>query len=39
MVQSLTYKNPINGRYYNPNEILNIEEPIDPNTGDKLEVI
>lgn len=37
MVQGITYKNPITGKYI-PKEQVNLENPTDPNTGDSLEV-
>ncbi|MEL7039006.1 MAG: leucine--tRNA ligase [Cyanobacteria bacterium J06592_8] len=37
MVQGLTYKNPITGKYI-PSANVNPEDPKDPQTGEKLEV-
>ena len=37
MVQGLTYKNPQTNKYI-PSANINRDEPIDPETGDKLEV-
>ncbi len=37
MVKALTYKNPKTGKYINANNVSDIESPIDPKTGDKLE--
>ena len=37
MVQSLTYKNPQTNKYI-PSANVNRDEPIDPETGDKLDV-
>ncbi|MGF1567690.1 MAG: leucine--tRNA ligase [Nodosilinea sp.] len=38
MVQSITYKNPKTGRYVPLDEIANPNQPVDPQTGDTLEV-
>ncbi|MEM9136877.1 MAG: leucine--tRNA ligase, partial [Cyanobacteria bacterium P01_F01_bin.42] len=38
MVQSITYKNPETGKYIAPDNISNPDNPVDPDTGDKLEV-
>ncbi len=38
MVQSTTYKNPKTGKYIAPATVLDINNPIDPATGDLLEV-
>jgi leucyl-tRNA synthetase len=38
MVQSTTYKNPQTGKYIAPGSIANTVNPIDPATGDALEV-
>lgn len=37
MVQGLTYKNPVTGKYI-PSADVNPEDPKDPKTGDKLQV-
>ena len=37
MVQGLTYKNPTTGKYI-PSSQVNSTNPVDPETGDKLEV-
>jgi leucyl-tRNA synthetase len=37
MVQGLTYKNPVTGKYI-PSADMNPEDPKDPETGDKLQV-
>lgn len=37
MVQGITYKNPKTGKYISPNQV-NIDEPKDPKTGDRLQV-
>ncbi len=37
MVQGLTYKNPVTGKYI-PSANVNPEDPKDPETGEKLEV-
>ncbi len=37
MVQGITYKNPVTGKYI-PFSEVNAEDPKDPETGDKLEV-
>ncbi|MGD1950633.1 MAG: leucine--tRNA ligase [Leptolyngbyaceae cyanobacterium] len=38
MVQAMTYKNPITGKYIAPGDIVDLTNPIDPNTGDPLQV-
>ena len=38
MVQGVTYKNPQTGRYIPASEVLDINEPKDPLTGDALDV-
>jgi leucyl-tRNA synthetase len=38
MVQSTTYKNPITGKYISPTVVIDPLNPIDPDTGDVLEV-
>jgi leucyl-tRNA synthetase len=37
MVQGVTYKNTVTGKYVPPTKV-NAENPVDPETGDKLEV-
>ncbi len=37
MVQAVTYKNPSTGKYIPPTQV-NAKEPVDPKTGEKLEV-
>ncbi|MEM6840533.1 MAG: leucine--tRNA ligase, partial [Cyanobacteria bacterium P01_C01_bin.120] len=37
MVQNITYKNPKTGKYIPIDQITNIDNPVDPNTGDLLE--
>lgn len=37
MVQGITYKNPKTGKYIPPEQV-NIDEPKDPETGDRLQV-
>ncbi|MEP0915641.1 leucine--tRNA ligase [Leptolyngbya sp. DQ-M1] len=39
MVQGRTYKNPTTGKYVLPAEIKDATNPIDPATGEKLEVV
>ncbi|WP_320664492.1 leucine--tRNA ligase [Prochlorococcus sp. MIT 1223] len=39
MVQSITYKNRINNKYIPIKDIKDINNPIDPNTGEKLDVM
>ena len=39
MVQAVTYKNPINNKYIANSDISDLENPTDPITGDKLEII
>lgn len=39
MVQGRTYKNPTTGKYVLPTEIKDANNPIDPATGEKLEVV
>ncbi|MBD1845016.1 leucine--tRNA ligase [Cyanobacteria bacterium FACHB-63] len=39
MVQGRTYKNPTTGKYVLPGEIKDANNPIDPATGEKLEVV
>jgi leucyl-tRNA synthetase len=39
MVQGKTYKNPKTDRYVIPQNIKNITNPVDPDTGDVLEVV
>ncbi|AFY94841.1 leucine--tRNA ligase [Chamaesiphon minutus] len=38
MVQATTYKNPQTGKYISQNTIFDVNNPIDPTTGDRLEV-
>jgi leucyl-tRNA synthetase len=38
MVQATTYKNPQTGKYITQNTIFDVNNPIDPTTGDRLEV-
>jgi leucyl-tRNA synthetase len=38
MVQGMTYKNPETGKYIPPSEIVDQNNPIDPQTGEKLQV-
>ncbi len=38
MVQSTTYKNPHTGKYITPTTVLDPSNPLDPDTGDALEV-
>lgn len=38
MVQGVTYKNPKTGKYIPPSEIADPTHPVDPQTGDTLEV-
>ncbi len=38
MVQAAAYKNPQTGKYFAP-DLLNLEEPKDPETGEPLEVV
>lgn len=39
MVQGKTYKNPRTGKYVIPTKVTDPNNPIDPETGDKLEVV
>jgi leucyl-tRNA synthetase len=39
MVQGKTYKNPITGKYFIPQDIKDFSNPVDPETGDALEVV
>ena len=39
MVQGRTYKNPQTGKYVIPVDVTDPAHPIDPNTGDALEVV
>lgn len=39
MVQGITFKNPKTGKYIPPNKINNIKTPLDPSTGESLELI
>ena len=38
MVQAVTYKNPTTGQYIAPNDIVDLNDPKDPETGDPLQV-
>ncbi|MEM6255878.1 MAG: leucine--tRNA ligase [Cyanobacteria bacterium P01_D01_bin.156] len=38
MVQAITYKNPVTGKYIAPGDIADLNEPKDPATGDALQV-
>ncbi|MEB3355722.1 MAG: leucine--tRNA ligase [Synechococcales bacterium] len=38
MVQGLTYKNPVTGKYVPADQISNPDQPVDPDTGEALEV-
>ncbi|PPT10102.1 Leucyl-tRNA synthetase [Geitlerinema sp. FC II] len=38
MVQGMTYKNPKTGKYIPIDQILNLDDPSDPETGEPLEV-
>ena len=39
MVQGVTYRNAATGKYIAPADVADPENPRDPNTGDKLEVL
>jgi leucyl-tRNA synthetase len=39
MVQGRTYKNPTTGKYVIPADIKDAANPVDPNTGEKLEIV
>jgi len=39
MVQGITYRNATTGKYIAPADVADPEDPRDPNTGDKLEVL
>ncbi|WP_186569918.1 leucine--tRNA ligase [Synechococcus sp. PROS-U-1] len=39
MVQGITYRNASTGKYIAPADVSDPEDPRDPNTGDKLEVL
>ncbi len=39
MVQGITYKNPINGKYIKSTDIKDINKPIDPTTGQDLDIL
>jgi leucyl-tRNA synthetase len=39
MVQGRTYKNPTTGKYILPSQIKDSANPIDPDTGEKLDVV
>ncbi|NET50916.1 MAG: leucine--tRNA ligase, partial [Merismopedia sp. SIO2A8] len=38
MVQAITYKNPKTNKYVAPADVADKENPVDPETGDKLDV-
>ena len=38
MVQAITYKNPSTGKYIAPDDVVDLNEPKDPGTGDPLQV-
>ena len=38
MVQGLTYRNPHNGKYISHEDVADVNDPSDPNTGDVLTV-
>ncbi|NEO85033.1 MAG: leucine--tRNA ligase [Spirulina sp. SIO3F2] len=38
MVQGITYKNPVTNKYVAPADVADPENPVDPATGDALEV-
>jgi leucyl-tRNA synthetase len=38
MVQGITYKNPVTGKYIAPQNVRDPDNPVDPETGDKLDV-
>ncbi|MGF1512768.1 MAG: leucine--tRNA ligase [Elainellaceae cyanobacterium] len=38
MVQAITYKNPATGKYVPPEKVADPDSPVDPETGDPLEV-
>ena len=38
MVQGLTYRNPHNGKYISPDDVADINDPRDPNSGEPLTV-
>jgi leucyl-tRNA synthetase len=38
MVQAAAYKNPVTGKYITPSQIADIANPVDPQTGDRLDV-
>lgn len=38
MVQAITYKNPTTGKYIPPDAVKDPENPVDPETGETLEV-
>jgi leucyl-tRNA synthetase len=39
MVQGKTFKNPKTGQYVTPDRIVDLANPTDPNSGDKLEAV
>ncbi|MEM9484205.1 MAG: leucine--tRNA ligase [Cyanobacteria bacterium P01_F01_bin.116] len=38
MVQAMTYKNPVTGKYIAPGDVADLNEPKDPETGEPLQV-
>jgi leucyl-tRNA synthetase len=38
MVQGLTYRNPHNGKYISPDDVADVNDPRDPNSGEPLTV-
>jgi leucyl-tRNA synthetase len=38
MVQAAAYKNPVTGKYIAPSQVADVNDPVDPETGDRLEV-
>ena len=39
MVQGVTYRNPASGRYVAPGDVQDPEKPLDPSSGEPLEVL
>jgi leucyl-tRNA synthetase len=39
MVQGRTFKNPTTGQYVIPQNVADLANPVDPNTGEKLDVV
>ncbi len=39
MVQGTTYKNPISNKYFSKEQIGNIEDPKDPDNGEKIDIL